>query len=131
MTYELRLPDLGEGIAEAELHKWLVAAGDVVAEHQAVAEVETDKALVELPSPVAGKVLSLQAAEGETVAVGAVLLTLETAVRGGSKAPSGPPPTASSASSPKRRRKRSPRPRCRRCRGCASWPVSAASNWRA
>jgi pyruvate dehydrogenase E2 component (dihydrolipoyllysine-residue acetyltransferase) len=86
MSFELRLPDLGEGIAEAELHKWLVAAGDVVAEHQAVAEVETDKALVELPSPVAGKVLSLQAAEGEMVTVGAVLLTIETASPAGENA---------------------------------------------
>ncbi len=79
MAYEFRLPDLGEGIAEAEIRRWLVEVGEQVAEHQAVVEVETDKALVELPSPRAGKVLHLHHAEGGVVEVGAVLLSLEEA----------------------------------------------------
>ena len=51
MAYEFKLPDLGEGIAEAEIRKWLVKEGDAIEEHQSVVEVETDKAVVEVPSP--------------------------------------------------------------------------------
>ena len=61
MAYEFRLPDLGEGIAEVELRRWLVREGDRVAEHQAVLEVESDKAVVEVPSPRAGIVARLLA----------------------------------------------------------------------
>src|SRR5690606_10614161 len=59
MAKEFRFPDLGEGIAEGELVKWLVKEGDTVEEDQDVAEVETDKALVNIPSPYAGKVEKL------------------------------------------------------------------------
>ena len=76
MPYEFKLPDLGEGITEAELRKWLVREGDDVAEHQGVAEVETDKAVVELPSPRAGRIVRLHQAEGEMVRVGDILLTI-------------------------------------------------------
>src|SRR5512137_741521 len=76
MPFEFKLPDLGEGIAEAELRRWLVKEGDRVAEHQGIAEVETDKAVVEIPSPRAGRVARLLKAEGELVPVGAVLLTI-------------------------------------------------------
>jgi pyruvate dehydrogenase E2 component (dihydrolipoamide acetyltransferase) len=78
MPYDFKLPDLGEGITEAELRRWLVKEGDTVAEHQPVVEVETDKAVVEVPSPRAGRVQSLARREGETVMVGATLLTIET-----------------------------------------------------
>lgn len=76
MVFEFRLPDLGEGIHEGELRKWLVKEGDVVSEHQPVAEVETDKAVVELPSPKAGTVIKLHHREGETVRVGDVMMTI-------------------------------------------------------
>jgi 2-oxoisovalerate dehydrogenase E2 component (dihydrolipoyl transacylase) len=70
-----RLPDLGEGLADAELLGWRVAVGDTVALNQVIAEVETAKAAVELPSPFAGVVAALHAAEGDVVAVGAELIT--------------------------------------------------------
>ncbi|MGP9537154.1 dihydrolipoamide acetyltransferase family protein [Brachybacterium sp. AOP43-C2-M15] len=68
------LPDLGEGLTEATIVSWHVAVGDEVALNQALAEVETAKALVELPSPRAGRIGTLHAAEGETLAVGAPLI---------------------------------------------------------
>jgi len=76
MTTEFRFPDLGEGIAEGEVKKWLVKVGDVVSKDQSLAEVETDKAVVEIPSPVAGKVLRLDHKEGELVKVGEVLAVI-------------------------------------------------------
>src|SRR5690349_7414744 len=77
MTVEFRLPDLGEGIAEGELVRWLVKPGDRVALDQAIAEVQTDKAVVELPAPVAGTIVSLGVAEGQVVPVGTLLVTIE------------------------------------------------------
>jgi pyruvate dehydrogenase E2 component (dihydrolipoamide acetyltransferase) len=77
MVHEFRLPDLGEGVAEAELRKWLVKVGDLVAEHQSVLEVETDKALVEIPAPHGGRIAKIHRQEGETVRVGETLLTIE------------------------------------------------------
>jgi pyruvate dehydrogenase E2 component (dihydrolipoamide acetyltransferase) len=73
------LPDLGEGLTEADIVAWRVQVGDVVALNQVVVEVETAKAVVELPSPFAGTVVELLAGEGSTVAVGSPLLTIETA----------------------------------------------------
>ena len=69
MALEFKLPDIGEGIAEGEIVKWMVQAGDTVAEHQAVVEVMTDKATVEVPSPAAGTITELRAAEGDVVPV--------------------------------------------------------------
>ncbi|HNX47647.1 MAG TPA: dihydrolipoamide acetyltransferase family protein [Methanomassiliicoccales archaeon] len=76
MATEFRFPDLGEGIAEGEVKKWLVKVGDTVTKDQSIAEVETDKAVVEIPSPVAGKVLRLDHQEGELVKVGEVLAVI-------------------------------------------------------
>jgi pyruvate dehydrogenase E2 component (dihydrolipoamide acetyltransferase) len=76
MPFDFTLPDLGEGITEAEIRKWLVRVGDTVQEHQPVVEVETDKAVVEVPTPRSGKVLSLPRGEGETVRVGEILLSI-------------------------------------------------------
>jgi pyruvate dehydrogenase E2 component (dihydrolipoamide acetyltransferase) len=76
-TKEFKLPDVGEGVAEGELVSWLVEPGDTVTEDQPVAEVETDKALVEVPSPYNGTVKELLAEEGEMVPVGNVLLTFD------------------------------------------------------
>ncbi|GAA0456997.1 dihydrolipoamide acetyltransferase component of pyruvate dehydrogenase complex [Actinoplanes capillaceus] len=70
------LPDLGEGLTEAEIVRWLVAEGDVITVDQPVAEVETAKAVVEVPSPHAGKVTTRHAAEGATLDVGAPLITV-------------------------------------------------------
>lgn len=78
MRAEFRLPDLGEGLAEAEVVQWLVQPGDTVTLNQTLAEVETAKAVVELPSPYAGTVAALHAEAGETVAVGAPLIAFET-----------------------------------------------------
>jgi pyruvate dehydrogenase E2 component (dihydrolipoamide acetyltransferase) len=76
MAFEFLLPDLGEGITEAEIRKWLVKIGDAVEEHQSVAEVETDKAVVEVPSPKKGTVLKIAKEEGEMAKVGEVLIVL-------------------------------------------------------
>jgi pyruvate dehydrogenase E2 component (dihydrolipoamide acetyltransferase) len=79
MIAEFRLPDLGEGLTEAEVVQWLVQPGDAVALNQTLAEVETAKAVVELPSPYEGRVASLHADAGETVAVGAPLIAFDVA----------------------------------------------------
>ncbi len=76
---DFKLPDVGEGVAEGEIVKWLVEAGADVAEHQAVVEVMTDKATVEIPAPAAGRIAELRAKEGEVVPVGQVIFVLETA----------------------------------------------------
>jgi len=73
------LPDLGEGLTDAELVRWLVARGDTVVVDQPIAEVETAKSVVEVPSPFAGVVAALHGEEGETIAVGAPLLEVEEA----------------------------------------------------
>lgn len=76
MAYEFKFPDVGEGITEGELVKWRVKEGDVVKEDDILAEVETDKAVVEIPSPKAGTILKLYHKEGDTVKVGETLVTI-------------------------------------------------------
>jgi 2-oxoisovalerate dehydrogenase E2 component (dihydrolipoyl transacylase) len=76
---EFKLPDLGEGLEDAEVVRWLVSEGDEVRLNQPLVEVDTAKALVEIPSPVAGKVAKLHASEGAVVKVGAPLVTFEVA----------------------------------------------------
>jgi pyruvate dehydrogenase E2 component (dihydrolipoamide acetyltransferase) len=73
---EFRLPDIGEGLTEAEIIRWLVAVGEPVEADQPIVEVETDKAVVEIPSPYAGVVISHGGAEGDVVEVGEVLVTI-------------------------------------------------------
>ncbi len=75
----IKVPDIGEGIAEVELVAWHVKTGDSVVEDQALADVMTDKATVEVPSPVVGKVISLGGQVGQVLAVGAELIRIETA----------------------------------------------------
>ena len=77
MRVEFKLPDVGEGLEEGEVVSWLVEPGQVVTRDQPLVEVQTDKALVELPSPVAGQVVSLAFAPGDVVKVGQVLVVLE------------------------------------------------------
>jgi 2-oxoisovalerate dehydrogenase E2 component (dihydrolipoyl transacylase) len=76
--YEFKLPDIGEGIAEAEIVAWHVQIGDSVAEDQQLADMMTDKATVEMESPVAGKVLEVAGEVGDMIAIGSVLVVIET-----------------------------------------------------
>jgi 2-oxoisovalerate dehydrogenase E2 component (dihydrolipoyl transacylase) len=76
--YEFKLPDIGEGIAEAEIVAWHVKVGDIIAEDQQIADLMTDKATVEMESPVAGKVLELAGEVGDQVLIGSVLAVIET-----------------------------------------------------
>ncbi len=82
MAYEFKLPDLGEGLTEAEIARWLVAEGDEIAEDQPLVEIATDKTTVEIPSPAAGKVAQILVGEGEVVPVGTLLIVI-----GGNAAP--------------------------------------------
>jgi pyruvate dehydrogenase E2 component (dihydrolipoamide acetyltransferase) len=76
---EFRLPDLGEGLTEGEVVRWLVDEGDAIALNQPIVEVETAKAVVEIPAPYAGTVVKLHAGEGDTLDVGAPLISVDTA----------------------------------------------------
>jgi pyruvate dehydrogenase E2 component (dihydrolipoamide acetyltransferase) len=82
MPYEFKLPDLGEGLTEGEVARWLVAEGDEVVEDQPLVEIATDKTTVEIPSPAAGKVAQILVGEGEVVPVGTLLVVI-----GGEAAP--------------------------------------------
>ena len=79
MPYDFVLPDLGEGITEGEIRRWIVKEGDAVEEHQTVLEIETDKAVVEVPSPKKGKVLKINKDIGEIAKVGETLMTISEA----------------------------------------------------
>jgi 2-oxoisovalerate dehydrogenase E2 component (dihydrolipoyl transacylase) len=92
---EFKLPDLGEGLTDGEVVRWLVKEGDVVTLNQPIVEVETAKAVVEIPAPYAGTVVKLHAAEGDTLDVGAPLLSVDTG--GGQGAPAA---TAAAAAEP-------------------------------
>ena len=76
--YEFKLPDIGEGIAEAEIVAWHVKVGDSIAEDQQIADMMTDKATVEMESPVAGKVIELAGEVGDQISIGSVLAVIET-----------------------------------------------------
>jgi pyruvate dehydrogenase E2 component (dihydrolipoamide acetyltransferase) len=91
LVTEFRFPDVGEGITEGTVKKWLVNEGDTVDEDQVVAEVETDKAVVEMPAPVAGTILKIHVQEDEVVMVGQVLVVI------GEEGESVPEPTAAPA----------------------------------
>jgi 2-oxoisovalerate dehydrogenase E2 component (dihydrolipoyl transacylase) len=90
--YVIKMPDIGEGIAEVELVEWHVKVGDVVAEEQTLADVMTDKANVEIPSHVAGKVISLTGKPGDVIAVGSEIIRLETEGRTNVKEAAPPSP---------------------------------------
>src|SRR6185503_3048018 len=84
-VYEVKLPDIGEGVAEGEIVRWLVKAGDAVKEDQPLVEVMTDKASVEIPSPRTGTIEALLVEEGAVIPVGSVLVRI--AVAGGVATP--------------------------------------------
>jgi pyruvate dehydrogenase E2 component (dihydrolipoamide acetyltransferase) len=89
---EFKLPDLGEGLTDGEVVRWLVAEGDAIVLNQPIVEIETAKAVVEIPAPYAGTVVKLHAAEGEALEVGAPLISVDTA--GGTGTPEAAPATA-------------------------------------
>ncbi|RNB42998.1 2-oxo acid dehydrogenase subunit E2, partial [Agromyces tardus] len=97
MIRDFALPDLGEGLTESEIVAWRVAVGDHVELNQIIADVETAKAVVELPSPFTGTVTALHAAEGETVNVGAKLFSCDTGEGGADAAAPAPAAAAASA----------------------------------
>jgi len=76
VAYEFKLPDLGEGLTEGEIARWLVEEGQEIAEDDPLVEIQTDKTTVEIPSPAAGKVASILVEEGKVVAVGTVLVVI-------------------------------------------------------
>src|SRR3954465_16056305 len=92
--FEFKLPDIGEGVVEGEIVKWLVKAGDQIVEDQPLVEVMTDKATVTIPSPRRGKVVRTVGAEGDIAKVHATLVVLELE-GGGARHP--PPATAAAA----------------------------------
>ena len=76
MVFEFKFPDVGEGITEGEIVKWIVKEGDKVKQDQVIGEIETDKAIVQIPSPKAGVILKIHIKEGEIVKVGETLVTI-------------------------------------------------------
>jgi pyruvate/2-oxoglutarate dehydrogenase complex dihydrolipoamide acyltransferase (E2) component len=86
MAYEFKLPDLGEGLTEGEIARWLVSEGQEVAEDDPLVEIQTDKTTVEIPSPAAGKVARILVAEGDVVPVGTVLVVIGEADASGGEA---------------------------------------------
>src|SRR4051812_4041537 len=99
--YTIKMPDIGEGIAEVELVEWRVKPGDTVTEDQVLADVMTDKATVEIPSPRAGVVVSLGGKPGELMPVGSELIRLEVEGAGNVKdAPAAPAPAAARVEPP-------------------------------
>lgn len=78
MKFDFEFPDVGEGIHEGVITKWLVKEGDEVSEGQAIVEVETDKVTTEIPSPRSGTILDLKANKGDTINVGSVFVTIQT-----------------------------------------------------
>ena len=99
MAYEFKLPDLGEGLTEGEVARWLVTEGQELAEDDPLVEIQTDKTTVEIPSPAAGTVSRILVAEGEIVPVGTVLVVIG---GDGVEPPAAAEPKATPAATPKR-----------------------------
>src|SRR5579872_2186356 len=91
MAYEFKLPDLGEGLTEGEIARWLVSEGQEIAEDEPLVEIATDKTTVEIPSPAGGTVSRILVQEGEVVPVGTVLVVI-----GGDRATAPPAPRQTS-----------------------------------
>ena len=124
MAYEFKLPDLGEGLTEGEIARWLVSEGQEIAEDDPLVEVQTDKTTVEIPSPAAGKVARILVAEGEVVPVGTVLVVIgeDGAAPADVEQPRAEEAPAKEAAAP-----REPRPRCGRHRSFAESRRSSES----
>src|SRR5215471_3725787 len=95
MTYEFRLPDIGEGVVEGEVVRWLVKEGDVLREDQPMVEIMTDKATVEIPAPRAGRVAQRMFSEGQVCPVGKVLIVIDVEGDAAGEAPAAPAQAAS------------------------------------
>jgi pyruvate dehydrogenase E2 component (dihydrolipoamide acetyltransferase) len=105
VAYEFKLPDLGEGLTEGEIARWLVSEGQEVAEDDPLVEIQTDKTTVEIPSPAAGKVARILVGEGDVVPVGTVLVVIgeDGAAPADEEQPRAEPaPSAGDAASPAR-----------------------------
>jgi pyruvate/2-oxoglutarate dehydrogenase complex dihydrolipoamide acyltransferase (E2) component len=106
VAYEFKLPDLGEGLTEGEVARWLVSVGDEVAEDQPLVEIQTDKTTVEIPSPAAGKVAQILVEEGKVVPVGTILVVIgddgTVAVSGEQRGAEPSPPAMSGGQAPGR-----------------------------
>jgi pyruvate/2-oxoglutarate dehydrogenase complex dihydrolipoamide acyltransferase (E2) component len=105
VAYEFKLPDLGEGLTEGEIARWLVSEGQEIAEDDPLVEIQTDKTTVEIPSPAAGKVTSILVEEGKVVPVGTVLVVIGGEPDGGrtraeTKTPAAEPPPAKGRATP-------------------------------
>ncbi|MBC3366375.1 dihydrolipoamide acetyltransferase family protein [Pseudomonas sp. SWRI154] len=100
-THVIKMPDIGEGIAEVELSVWHVKVGDMVVEDQVLADVMTDKAMVDIPSPVHGRVIALGGEPGEVMAVGSELIRIEVEGAGNLKESAQPAPAAAAVQAPK------------------------------
>ncbi len=90
MTFEFKLPDIGEGVAEGEILKWMAKEGDQIKEDQPLVEIMTDKVNVQIPAPRSGKVLQVLAKEGDVAKVGQTIMIIDDGTAGG--APPSPPP---------------------------------------
>ena len=100
MNKDFRLPDVGEGLTEADIVSWHVKPGDTVTINQVIVEIETAKAVVELPSPYAGTVSALLVSEGQTVDVGIPIITIDVPVAGGAPAEAAPAEAEAAAQPP-------------------------------
>ncbi|MBZ1504232.1 dihydrolipoyllysine-residue acetyltransferase [Latilactobacillus curvatus] len=100
MAYQFKLPDIGEGIAEGEIQKWAVAEGDTIQEDDVLLEVQNDKSVEEIPSPVSGKVVKILVGEGEVATVGQVLVEIDAPGVEGNDTPSTATPAATPEATP-------------------------------
>ncbi|MDT3393714.1 MAG: biotin/lipoyl-binding protein, partial [Bacillota bacterium] len=100
MAYQFKLPDIGEGIAEGEIQKWAVAEGDTIQEDDVLLEVQNDKSVEEIPSPVSGKVVKILVGEGEVAIVGQVLVEIDAPGVEGNDTPSTATPAATPEATP-------------------------------
>ena len=122
--FTFKMPDLGEGTVDAEIVAWHTKPGDTVSEDQLIVEVMTDKAAVEVPAPVSGRVVSVTGAPGDKVAVGSPLIVFELTegASPGEAVAAAPAPAAPSAAIPP-----APVARCRAvCWPAAPWPISSS-----
>ncbi len=136
MNKEFRLPDVGEGLTEADIVSWHVKPGDTVTINQVIVEIETAKAVVELPSPYAGTVSALLVSEGQTVDVGIPIITIDVPVAGEAAAADAAPAKAGDkggaeggGAAARPHRQRQPRlPASRFWSGTASSPARPAAD---
>jgi len=130
-NYVFKLPDVGEGTAEAELVGWHVKVGDMVEEDQIVAEVMTDKATVELTSPVAGKVVQLHGEAGQALPVGGPLVSFDVDGAGNVSAPPAAAPVAAAAPAPAKVEAPKPAPAAKAAPKADAKPVPAVTGRKA